>query len=197
MRWNSLVSCAPTERIASSSPFSVPTRLDRLHDFDGRRLQLGAQILERRALLAQRFDGGLVLERLRRQLIDRQPMLLQLAVGRGDLFGDPLRLVDLIEHAGDALLDLLEALGAILVAADLLAELVELLQRGVGLLTDLFERLAGLRQLRRAAGHLREHGAQRGALLARLGHERPAARRLLFLFAELLPKSASSMVREL
>ena len=84
--------------------------LDRLDDFHRRRLQLRAQIVELRALLAERLDGRLVLERLRRQLIHRQAMLLQLAVGRGDLLGDALRFVDLVEHRGNALLDLLEAL---------------------------------------------------------------------------------------
>ena len=139
MRWNSVVSCVADGPNGIELAFQRADRLDRLHDFDGRRLQLRAQILERRLLLAQRFDGGLILERLRRQLIDREPMLLQLAVRRGDFFGDPLRFVHLIEHRGDSLLDLIEALRAILVARDLLAELVELLQCGVGLVTDLLE----------------------------------------------------------
>ena len=99
-------------------------------------------------------------------------MLLQVAVGRGDLFGDSLCLLDLLEQRRDAFLDLFETAGAVLVAADLLAEIVEPLQRGVGLLAHLVERLAGLRQLRRAAGHLRQHGAQHRPLFLRLGDER-------------------------
>ncbi len=108
--------------------------VDRLDDFDRRRLQLRAQIVELRAFLAQRFNRRLVLERLRCQLIHRQAVFLQLAVRRRDLLGDALRFVDLVQHGGDALLDLLEALGAILVAADFLSEVVELLEREIGLL---------------------------------------------------------------
>src|SRR6185436_15812056 len=104
-----------------------------------------AKILERAALLAEGFDRRLVLEGLRRQLIDREAMLLQLAVRRRDLFGDALRFVDLLEHRGDALLDLIEAAGTLLVAAHLLSQIVDLLHRHVGLLADLLERLAGLR----------------------------------------------------
>ena len=79
-----------------------------------------------------------------------------------------------------ALLDLIEAPGAILVAAHLLPEIVDLLHRDVGLLADLLERLAGLGELRGAARHLREQCAQRGAFLFRLIHERLQLVDLLF-----------------
>jgi hypothetical protein len=145
---------------------------DRLRHFRGRDFQERAQIFERAAFLAEGFDGGLVFEGLRRQLAHRKAMLLQLTVGRRDLFGDPLGLMHLFEQPGDALLDLLDAAGTIFVAADLLAEVVEAFQRGVGLLADLVERLAGLRQLRRSARHLRQHGAEHRPFFPGLGDER-------------------------
>ena len=77
-------------------------------------------------------------------------MLLQVAVRRRDLFRHALGFVHLVEQAADARLDLLEALGALVVAGDLLPELVELFQRGLGFLADLVERLARLGQLRGA-----------------------------------------------
>ena len=60
---------------------------------------------------------------------------------------------------------------AILVAADFLSEVVELLEREIGLLADLLERFAGLREFRRAAGQLREQRAERRAFVARLVNE--------------------------
>ena len=98
-------------------------------------------------------------------------MLLQVAVRRRDLFGDALRFPHLFEQAVDARFDLLEPLGALVVTDDLLAELVEPLQRDLRLLADLVERLAGLGELGGAAHHLREHRAQRGALVAGLADE--------------------------
>ena len=98
-------------------------------------------------------------------------MLLQLAVRRGDFFGHPLRFVHLFEQGGDALFNLLETLRAILVAGHLLTEIVEALQGSVGLLAHLLERLAGLRELGRAAGHLRQHGAEHGPLFSGLGDQ--------------------------
>ena len=98
-------------------------------------------------------------------------MLLQLAVRRGDLFRHPLRFVHLFDQGGDALLNLLETLRAILVAGHLVAEIVEALERGIGLLADLLEGLAGLRELGRAAGHLRQHGAEHGPFLPGLSDE--------------------------
>ncbi len=171
MRWNSCVSCAPTDRTASSSPLSVGHALRRLRHVGRGRLQLPAKILERRLSLAKRFYGRLRLERLQGELVDGQPMFLKVAVGRRDLFGNALGLVHLFEQAADACLDLLEALRALVVAGDLLAKVVELLQRELGLLADLVERFARLSQLRGAPSHLREHCAQRRALVARLAHE--------------------------
>ena len=80
MRWNSVGQLRADGANRVELAFQRADVLDRLDDFRGRGLELDAQIFERALLLAQRFDGRLVLERLRRQLIDREAMLLQLAV---------------------------------------------------------------------------------------------------------------------
>ncbi len=153
----------------------------RLRDFRGGRPQQHAQVVVGRLLFSECFNRGLGFERLRRQLVHGQPMLLQVAVRRRDLFRHALGFVHLFEQAADPRLDLLEALGALVVPGDLLAELVELFQRELGFLADLVERLAGLGELRGAARHLREHRAQRRALVARLGDEGLQFVLLLFL----------------
>ena len=171
-------------------------RRDALHRADhlgGRDLELPAEILERGAFLAQRLDGGLVLERLRRQLVDREAVLLQLAVWGGDFFGDAMGLGHLVEDVANPLLDLIEALGPLVVAGHLQAKLIELLQGELSLLADLVESLAGLRQLRGPAGHLREHGAQRGAFFTCLITSACSSSCCCFLLPLLPPKSASSM----
>ena len=136
---------------------------------------------------------ALVLERLRRQLVDREAVLLQLAVWGGDFFGDAMGLGHLVEDVANPLLDLIEALGPLVVAGHLQAKLIELFQGEFSLLANLVEGLAGLRQLRGPAGHLREHGAQRGAFFTCLITSACSSSCCCFLLPLLPPKSASSM----
>ena len=118
-------------------------------------------------------------------------MLLQLAVRRGDLFGHPLRFVHLLEQSGNALFNLLETLRAILVAGHFVTEIVEALQGSVGLLAHLLERFAGLRELGRAAGHLRQHGAEHGPFFPGLSDQGLE----LVLLIPVLPLGAEKCVK--
>ena len=130
MRWNSLVSCAPMERIASSSPLSVPTFSTDLTTSAVDALQLRRADRRTRCVPCAAFRSSPGF-RAPATPAGSRPGDASAARRPGAVIFSATRCASFTcsSMRGDALLDLLEALGAILVAADLVAELVELLQR--------------------------------------------------------------------
>ena len=125
--------------------------------------QLLPQILERGALPLERFDAGAGLDRLRRQLLHRLPVILQLAVRREQLLGRPLCLRRRIEQHLDAHVDLRKRSDPFLEALDALIDLRNPPGGGVGLCVHLVERLAHLRQPRTAHRDLGQHRVERAS----------------------------------
>ena len=129
--------------------------------------QLRAELLERSLLLLERVDAGLRLECLGRQLLHLPPVLLKVPFRLHQLFGSLLRARRRVDQRLHALIHLAERLGLLLHRFHALGHGVELAGGGRGLLLDLFQRLAHLRQLGTVHGNLGEHGAQRAPLLLR------------------------------
>src|SRR5262249_41244705 len=145
---------------------------ERLLHFGLGLLQLTAQLLERRALFLQRVERGLRAERLRRQVLDRFAMLLQLAVGSERLARRLLRLLGLLLERIDPRVDLLELARAIVERREPSSDVAEPRRHAGRLLRDLLERLAERGQLRAARGERRQHRADGAALLASRRNQR-------------------------
>jgi hypothetical protein len=139
----------------------------RLLDLAFRCPELAAKLFEQGALLFERVQRGLRLQRLGRQVLDRFAMFLKLAVRADRLLRGQLRLPRRVLQGLDALVDLLQLLPVFVERRDSLRDLVKLRRGARRLLHHLLERLADRRELGAARRQRGQHRAEGAALFAR------------------------------